>query len=147
MENKFKIYDFVRLIKNIERLYSDNLGNNPELVKFLKQFTDILESYRSYSTGEFLAILESRKDIKLIEKKNKKVLDNISIIKLSFSDLRKLLENPAISKEELLELGEIRLGISKGTNKRLNKEQLKELIESAIKNVETLDVIKNKASE
>lgn len=147
MKNEVKLIEFVRLLKNIEKLYSKNLGNNPELVKFLKQFTSILETYKSYSTEEFLTILRSLKASKIPNKKNKKILDNIDIQKLSFFDLRKLLENPAISKEELLELGEKKLGISKGANKRLNKEQLKELIESAIKNVETLDVIKHKASE
>ena len=147
MKNEVRLIEFIRLIKNIEKLYSEDLGNNPDLVKFLKQFTRVLELYKGYSTEEFLTILKSPKAGKITDLKNKEILINIDINKLSFIDLRKLLENPTISKEELLELGEKRLGISKGSNRRLNKEHLKELIESTIKNVETLDVIEYKASE
>jgi len=147
MSNEIKIIDFIRLLKLVEKLYSDNLGNNPQLLSFIKKFTIILNSYKAYSTEEFLKILELNKQPNRSNNKNKKILSDIDINNLTLSDVRKLLQNPQITKEELLELGEKKLGISKGANKKLNKQQLKDLIESAIQNIETLDVIKEKASK
>jgi len=147
MENETKITEFIRLLKYNKKLFSDNLGNNPELVTFLKQFISILELYKNHSTIEFIEILKSYKPDKIRPKKIKKVADNIDIQNLSLRDFKELINDTKISKDELLELGEKKLGISKGSNKRLNKDQLRELIESTIRNVETLDVIKQKANE
>ena len=147
MSNKIKIIDFIRLLKIMEKLYSENLGNNPQLIAFIKKFISILNSYKSYSTEEFLNILVSNKQSKKSYNKNKKILSDIDINNLTLPDVRKLIQNPQITKIELLELGEKKLGISKGANKRLNKKQLKDLIESAIQNIETLDAIKEKASK
>ena len=80
-------------------------------------------------------------------KKKQSFLKDINIEKISFVELRKMLESNSFTKKELLEIGEKKFSIAKGSNQKLNKEQLKELIESAMKNIETLYAIRNKAAE
>lgn len=147
MNNSFKLIDFIRLLKFIEKLYSNNLGNNLELVNFIIKFINFLEPYKNLSPEEFFRVINHKKKKRKIAKKHENIHSSIDIQNLSFSDLRQIIQNPQITKEELLELGEKKLGISKGANRRLNKKQIRELIENAIKNVEALDIIKEKASK
>lgn len=147
MNDKLKIQDFIRLIKNIEKLYVNNLGKNPNLLEFLQKFRTLLQVFKGFSGDDFLALFESLKAGQMITKEKGAILRDINIEEISFVELRILLESNSLLKEELLEIGEKRFSISKGTNKRLNKEQLEELIESAMMNIETLNVIKSKAAE
>ncbi|MCK4558621.1 MAG: hypothetical protein KAV45_02485 [Calditrichia bacterium] len=147
MKNILKVQDFIKLIKNIEKLYFDNWGCNTDLLQFLIKFRHLLEPYKNFSGDEFLELFEKFISNQMIKKEKRPILNDINIEKISFIELRKMLDCNSLSKEELLEIGDKKFSISKGANKRLNKDQLIELIESAMKNIETLKVIKNKAAE
>ncbi len=147
MKNMLRIQDFIKLIKNIEKLYFDNWGCNKGLLQFLKRFRYLLEPYKTFSGDEFLELFEKFNSTKILKKEKQSILKDINVEKISFIELRNMLDNNFLSKEELLIIGEKKFSLSKGASKRLNKDQLKELIESAMKNIETLRVIKSKAAE
>ena len=92
-------------------------------------------------------MFEKFNSTKILKKEKQSILKDINVEKISFIELRNMLDNNFLSKEELLIIGEKKFSLSKGASKRLNKDQLKELIESAMKNIETLRVIKSKAAE
>lgn len=147
MKNDFKVQNFIKLIQSIEKLYVADLGRNSDLIQFLQKFLHFLEPHKRLSGNEFLKLFDSLKSKKQISNKKESILTDLKIEEITFLELREILESDALSKEELLEIGDKKFSISKGTNKKLNKDQLKELIESAMKNIETLRVIKNKAAE
>ena len=80
-------------------------------------------------------------------KKNKESSPNVDIENISFGELRVLLSKNILTKNQLLEIGKRRFGISKGANQKFKKERIQILIENAMRNMETLDIIKQKASE
>ncbi|NMX22190.1 hypothetical protein C5S30_07200 [ANME-1 cluster archaeon GoMg4] len=87
---------------------------------------------------------------KKLEQKKKfdkeRFLKEYDLENLSLSDVQGLL-NEELNKEQLLLIAEKRFGIPRGSNLRRTKEQILELIESAINHTESLRAIKEKASE
>lgn len=148
-QNKLRVKDFIKLLQLLEKLYQKPLGTNSELFNFIKELEDILKPYKELEKDEFLEMLEtslpSYKEAKT--KKEKKALQNIDVENISLNDLRTLLSDKDLTKEELLYIGERRFGISRGAHMRLKKDELQELIERAIDDVEKFGIIKSKASE
>lgn len=85
---------------------------------------------------------------KLIKKKFNKeqFLKQYDLENLSRPEVKNLL-NKELNKEQLLLIAEKRFGIPRGSNLRRSKEQVLELIKIAINHTESLEAIKQKASE
>ena len=145
-----RVQDFIKILQILERLYQRPLGTNPYMTSFIKKLRVNLSPYKDLRENEFFELLKTslstyeRRKIK-IERKG--TLEYVDVENITFEELRPLLSLKSLSKEQLLLIGEKRFGISKGAHRKLKKEELQDLIESAMENVETLHIIKKKASE
>lgn len=97
-------------------------------------------------------IKKSLKKAKIKRSDLKKKFDKSQFLKeydlenLSQLDIENLL-NKELNKEQLLLIAEIRYGMPRGSNLKRTKEQLLEMIKNTINYNESLEVIKQKASE
>lgn len=145
-----RVRDFVKMLQLLEKLYQSPLGTNPYMTSFIKKLRVTLGPYKELRENEFLELLKTslstyeRKKIKI---KRSGTLKYVGVENITFEELRTLFSEKSLSKEQLLLIGEKRFGISKGAHRKLKKEELQDLIESAMENVETLHIIKKKASE
>ncbi len=149
IKSNIKVQDFVNLLQVLEKLYQNSLGKNDELASFIRELRTILKKYNGLNGREFLHLLtESLSVYRTTEKKPKKkdLVEYTDIKNISFPELRNLISKESLSKEQLLLIGEKRFGIPKGGYRKLRKEEIRGLIESAIQNSETLDAIKREAS-
>lgn len=145
-----KVQDFVNILQVLEKLYQSPLGMNPYVTSFIKKLKSILSRYKELREDEFFAILKtslSAYESKKIGIKRRGTSKYVDVEGITFQELRTVFSERSLSKEQLLLIGEKRFGLSKGAHRKLKKEQLQDLIESAMENVETLHIIKNKASE
>ncbi|KUO64247.1 MAG: hypothetical protein APF84_06760 [Gracilibacter sp. BRH_c7a] len=144
--NNFKVKDFLKALLYLEKLSS--LGNNHKMVKFINRFRNSLTPFGELNDKDFIDMLENN-----LQNTDKPVndintfLESIDINDISLDELRKLLYNQNFTKEQLLDIAEIRFGISRGTHERLRKREIQELIEKAMQNIETLQIIAKKASK
>jgi len=145
---EFKIRDFIRLLQLLEKLYQKPLGTNQELISFIRELRAFLSPYKELEKDEFFKLLEkSLPSHKLKKVKKKGILKNIDVENISFDELRTLLAEKRLTKEELLWIGEKRFGISRGAHMKLRRDELLELIERAMDDIEKLNTIRHKASE
>lgn len=145
-----RVQDFIKMLQVLEKLYQSPLGMNPYMTSFIKKLRVILRPHKELRENEFLELLRtslSTHERKKIKVKRGGTLKHVDVEDISFDQLRTLLSQKGLTKEQLLLIGEKRLGISRGAHRRLKKEQLENLVESAMQNVETLHIIRNKASE
>jgi len=149
-QDGIKVQDFIKMLRLLEKLYQSPLGMNPHMACFIKELRAILSPYKELRDNEFVELLKrslSTYERKRIRTTRRGTLEHVDVVNITFDELRGLLSEKSLSKEQLLLIGEKRFGISKGAHRKLKKEELANLIESAMENVETLQIIKNKASE
>lgn len=147
--SSIKLSDFVRLLRSVETMCELSQKNAP-IVYFVKEIRAVLQEHRRMDANDFLTALKQTLSETTPEQKKakeKQKIEEVDIRDMSFDDLRTLLSERHLTKEQLLDIGKIRFGIPKGSNKNLPKEELYRLIESTIANIETLHVIGQKASE
>lgn len=149
-QDSVKVQDFIKMLRLLEKLYQSPLGMNPQMTCFIKELRAILSPYKELRDNEFVELLKSsllpyeREKIKITKTGT---IEYVDVENITFDELRTLFSEKSLSKEQLLLIGEKRFGISKGVHRKLKKQELEDLIESAMENVETLQIIKNKASE
>ncbi|RKY26988.1 MAG: hypothetical protein DRP61_05040 [Candidatus Omnitrophota bacterium] len=149
-QQSVKVQDFIKTLQILEKLYQNPLGKNPHIISFIKELRVTLNPYKKLKENEFFDLLKaslSTYEKRKIKIERKGTVEYVNVENITFEELRTLLSSKSLSKEQLLLIGEKRLGISKGAHRRLKKEELQNLIESAMENVETLHIIKKKASE
>lgn len=145
-----KVQDLIKMLQVLEKLYRSPLGMNPHIASFIKKLRIVLSPYKELRENEFLEILKtslSTYETKKIKIERKGTSQYVDVEDITFEELRRSFSKKSLTKEQLLFIGEQRFGISRGAHRRLKKEQLQDLVGSAMQNVETLHIIKNKASE
>jgi hypothetical protein len=149
-KKKAKVNDLIKILQTTDSLLSLESSEKGVLKTFIRELKDILNPYKSLSGNDFLNLL--RNSLLTIDVKQTGILERyvdvqFGIESISLDELKTLLAKNALSKEQLLLVGEKRFGLSKGTLRRSKKEDIQGLIISAIQNIETLDVIERKATE
>ena len=66
---------------------------------------------------------------------------------MSFDEIRICLSEGTLTKNQMISIAERQFGLTKGTLLKLKKEEIKNKIESAMQNIETLKMIQKKAVE
>lgn len=149
VQSEAKVQDLVRGLKGIEQILQISPANKEQLA-FVREFRNILNPYRAVSGSQFLNSLENYLSMNIgkgIEARKRQEKIQIDVEHISFEEIRSLISKNILSKEKLLTIAEKRLGLSKGTLRKMKKEKIHDQIEGAIQNIETLEVIKRKASE
>lgn len=148
LKSEIRLIDLIKILEALEKIYKINYIENTQIMSFIKEFKSSLRPYKFMSGKKFLNLLKTssfwepsklKKEIKKIDI----ILTNI----ISNQEIRDLISNVNLTKEQLLFIAENKFGLSKGTLQKLKKEEIKEKIESAIQNLETLKAIQRKAVE
>ena len=145
-----EVQDFIKTLKLLELLSKRPFGMDPSMTSFIKKLRMILTPYKELEEDEFFESLKDSLSTHRINKtkKERKVTSlDIDFDNITFEELRTLFSKKSLNKEQLLDIGEHRFGISRGANLRLKKEHLQDLIETAMQNIETLHIIRDSASE
>lgn len=149
IQHSIKVQDFLKMLQLVEKLYNSPLGTNPGIISFIKKLRTILAPYAKLKENEFSDLLKN--SLRTYKAKKAKIEKrgaiDLDVENITFEELRTLFSKKILTKEQLLLVGEKRFGISKGAHRKLKKEQLQDLIESAMENIETLNIIKTRASE
>lgn len=150
IQSEVKVQDLIKILQTTEKLFQSPLGKNDYLASFIKKLRRTLSPYRNLNGEEFLNLLKislptnKMHQVKIKKEDTEKQIDMENI---SHDELRVLFSKNSLSKEQLLLIGERRFGLSRGTIQKLKKEEIQDLIESAIQNIETLSMIERKAAE
>ena len=148
-QSPMKLGDFVKLLRSVETLCEVTQKNAP-IIYFMKEMRAVLQEHRRMNANDFLAGLRDKLSESTPERRKTKKgqkLKEADIKNVPLDILKTLLSTRNLTKEQLLDIGKIRFGIPKGSNKNLPKEELYGLIESTIANIDTLHVIGEKASK
>lgn len=147
--SQMKVSQLVRILHSVENI-CELTEKNGSAIHFLREIRSILHEYEHLNANDLISALkETLSEHALEQRKAKKRerIEELDIRNMPLDVLKTLLRQKHLTKEQLLDIGQIRFGIPKGTNKKVTKEQLQGLIESTIENVEMLDTISQKASE
>lgn len=150
MVSDITVQDFIKSLQLLEKIFQSPFVTDEGIVLLTKKLRIVLNPYRKIKGDVFVEILKnslSEYEGEETKIKKKKILEHIDIDNITFEELRTLFSRKSLSKKQLLDIGEKRFGISRGSRERLKKEQLQNLIESCMQNIETLKVIEHKASE
>lgn len=124
-------------------MFLRSLSEGQERSQELALFIDALKPYGTLTLDELISILEDKKNKRKshadIEKRE--LLRKATLSQLKDSEFRSLL-----SREELSELAQRELGISKWKIMKMSRNEMEKVIQNALENVETLDTIARRAS-
>jgi len=148
---EIKLNDLIKILQALEKICEVSSSENAQIVSFIKELRYALRPHKSVSGYEFLDLIRNpsfweSSTLRRKKKKNKEVRPRLTTI-MSFDEIRELLSKGTMSKEQLLNIAEKQFGLSKGTLQKLKKEEIRNKIESAIQNIETLKAIQRKAVE
>lgn len=141
------ISEFIQLLEGLERFLSPPLNANKDLLMFIRRLRDVLAANKNISSVILLNNIE-----KLSGTKNKVLKqDGLKAIKehlndMSIQDIESLLEDEALSKNDLLYIAEVRFEAPPGTLKRLKITNLREKLRGMIKNEKSHQSIAKVAS-
>jgi len=148
--SNLKLNAFIKLLKGNETILEQQPSEDQRLRLFLKELEKALTPYKNIDAIKFVNIvsetLEKNKVMtKMVSDYQGKV--GLDLQNMSLEDLGTELSKDNLSKEQLLELGEKRFGLSSGTLRKSKKVDILSQIMNAMQNIETLDAIKRKAGE
>lgn len=150
-DEEILLNDFIKLLGNLERIYKINSSEKTPIVYFVKKLKNTLRPYKHVRGNEFLELVKNSLfwEPQIFPKKKNKITKKIPQIipTKSYDEIREILAEDNIMKDELLNIAEKQFGLSKGTLQRLRKNEIKAKIEGAIQNMETLKAIQRKAVE
>ena len=142
-----EVHDLCELLHSLESIYALS-QRNPWIPTFLRRLRQVLKECPDQDLYNIISSLKERstRPTKRINRMSRKRLAPEELKSLTVHDLISLISDPNIQKEELLRIGEVRLGIPKGSSRQITKENLRARIQAAIENVETMAIIGERAA-
>ena len=142
--NMDDINDLLRSLENICRLSQKNSW----IPVFVRELREVLHKYPSKDIQNLVEHLKERstKPKGRSKRKARKKLGSEELTSMTLHDLKTLISDPNTDKEELLLIGQVRLGLPKGSNIKVKKEDLRSRIRAAIDNIETMEIIRKRAA-
>lgn len=126
-------------LRRLANLYSSNRTGKPELSKALSYLADFLIASKAPSIEQ--AIREKSSSFEKSEINiTQSYVDNLTL-----KHVAKLLENPNCTKSDLIELGLSRFGIPKSRLSRISREKAVEILWSAYRHEQSIDIISDEA--
>jgi hypothetical protein len=145
-----KLNALVKIFGAAETILDQENTEDESLRLFIKELGNILTPYRNLEAEQFIEIVKSalqKIDVGQTDLTYEKKNLGFDLEQISHEELKTVISQNTLSKEQLLLIGETRFGLSRGTLRKSKKKDVQGQIISAIQNIETLDAIKRKAGE
>ena len=114
----------------------------------LIRFSNTLRRHQDKELDEVLELLGAGETLRKKQRRqNPEHLEGIDLRALGTNEVKDLLSNVDLSKQDLIEVGAMRLGISKSRLERQNKESVLESVASALQNEEAYQIISREAEK
>jgi len=138
------IMELLRSLENICRLSQKNSW----IPGFLRELREVLQKYPSQDVQNLVDHLKERsiRPKVTLKQQARKKLGSEELASMTLPDLKTLISDPHIEKEELLLIGQVRLALPKGSYSKVKKEDLRSRIRAAIDNIETMKIIRERAA-
>lgn len=122
--------------------------NGPVLGEALVRLSKTLRQHQNKELEEVLVILaRGTSSQKRQSRRKPRPLEGVDLEALETNQVKDLLSNELLSKQDLIEVGAIRLGISKPFLVRQNKQAVLETVTSALQNEEAYHIISKEAEK
>lgn len=148
-ERPICVSDLIETLKRLENLLESPGYDNQALVDFIRNMRRILQPFRRLRQKEFVVLLQDSLDVHHRQRNGAyaRAKTRMDPMSPTLKELRSLLADGVFTKEQLLDIANQRFGIPRGSSRKLRKDQIRDLIEGAMRNIETHNVIRSKASE
>ena len=114
----------------------------------LARLSSSLRQHQDKELDEVLELLGGGATFREKRRRQKpKLLEGVDLQALETSDVKELLFNEHLTKQDLIKVGAIRLGISKSRLTRQNKQSVLEIVTSALENEEAYHIISREAEK
>lgn len=146
-EGQLSVREFAQFLNDLGKsLRKPPIG--PALGEALVHLSGALRQHQDKELGEVLEILATGKTLPKKQRRQKdKPLDGVDLQALEGNQIRELLSNERLSKQDMIEVGVKSLGIPKSRLARQNKQSVLETVISALQNEEAYHVIAKEAEK
>ncbi len=142
------VLDIVGYLIDLAKLNEEEKTGNPELSRGLRHLAKALRRYRDYPLSELTDVLGGKSSQsnrpKRAPVKTKLTLPS-DLEDIQISEAERILKNEGYTKQQVVELGFSRFGISRSLLTRLSKEDAVISVQAALEHEKSLDVIAREA--
>ena len=147
-DDQLLVADLVRYLSGLAKLNEEGKTGNPELCKGLRLLAQVLRPYADYPVPELNDIITKKRSRavssrKVSDRSKSMLLPELESIPQE--DLERILDNDGYTKQEVVEVGVRRYGISRSKLERLSKEDGRRAVRAALEHEKSLDVISMEA--
>ena len=142
------VIDIVRYLSSLAQLHSLGETGNPRLSDGLAKLADALRPYYDHPISELAAIIHpstSRVSSPIMADPETRLALPLEAEATGYNEVERILNDERYSKEQLVDLGARRFGISRSKLTRLRKHEAVEAIRAALSHVKSLDAIADEA--
>ena len=147
-ENQLLVADVVRYLSGLAKLHEEDKTGNPELSKGLRHVAHALRPYADCPVAELTDAIKKKPSsavkAKTASSKAKSVLPP-ELEYIGHADVERILDDESYNKQQIVELGVRRFGISRSKLERLRKEHAQDSVRAALEHEKSLDVISMEA--
>lgn len=140
--------DVIRYLKQLSKLYGDDVVGNAKLHEALIILTSHLNKYSSYPISEAISLIEKRT---INKKENTKKIGKqkiqINYQELTQDQIKNYLNSNLLTKDQFIEIGHIKYGIPKSGMLRLNRNDIIDRIKSALAHSDSISIISDAAKD
>ena len=143
-DGQLLVADMVQYLLNLAKLYEKDKTGNAGLSEGLRCVARALRPYADFLVPELTDAIKKRAPIKNSFKitSNKAKLDLPRVLEsISKKNVERILSDKGYTKEQIIELGFQRFGISRSKLKRLRKEDARNSVRAALEHEKSLDAI------
>lgn len=141
------VNDLVRYLSRLVNLYSDTKTGNPALSDGLRQLVNALRPHSKRPVPELVDMIRepSLRRLHKTSSKRVKVLLPSDLEALSLEEVEKILDDEDYTKDQVVQLGVQRFGMSSSELVRQGKKNVLEAIRAALNHEKSLEVISMEA--
>lgn len=142
-ESSRDIGELLRTVESLCRLSR----KNPWVPEFFKGLREVLQKYPGDDVQKLIDHLRERstKTHGRTKQPLRKKYGAQELASMALADVKALISDPDIGKEELLLIGEVQFGLPTGSFRKVKKEDLRSRIRAAMENAETMKIISDRA--
>ena len=148
------VADIVKYLSGLAKLYGEDKTGNSELSFGLLQVTEALRPYADCPVPELANAIRNNSVTAVNAKSRRKPIEpaftpelDSRLESISQDEIERILNDDAVTKRQIAELGFRRFGISRSKLERLNLTDARYSVLAALENEKTLDVISQVAQK
>ena len=142
-DDELRVVDMIEYLSGLAKLQKEEKTGNIELSRGLQYLAHALRAYAHCRISELGSTLEgttSSSNLKPISSRNKPELPS-QLESIGQEDIERILDDKSYTKQQIVELGVRRFGISRSKLERLRKKDAVESVRAALGHEKSLDVI------